>query len=526
MPGRIVTLLAGLILMVTASVRAEPPSEREMAARIDAQLAAVWTREHVQLAPPADDAEFLRRAWLDLCGVIPPLNDADGISGIRNFLEATDPDKRIRLIERLLAKPSHATHFCNLWKNVLLPADSNVPQLGGDVLFQSWLRGQFADNVPYDRMASDLLLAKGPANQSGPALYYLALQLKPEELAASTSRVFLGTQIQCAQCHDHPFDHWKKKDFWGYAAFFARLMRPGERMNQPLAFQVLDAERGEVTIPGTTEVVAPQFLGGEVSADEAGTERRERLVQWLTARDNPYFARAAVNRVWALLFGRGLVHPLDDFGKHNAASHPTLLDELEAYFVQTGYDVNRLIRVLAQTRAYQLSSRSTAGGDDRPEFFGRMAIKSLSAEQLYDCLIEAMRRRETVVPGGARFSSIQGFDPVRQTFLARFRAPGQGATEYEGGVPLALTLMNGATTRQATDLSQSDLLVALDAPFFSNEERVEVLFLSTLSRPPTSEEREQFVSYVEKGQSGTGRRQALSDILWALLNTAEFALNH
>jgi hypothetical protein len=230
--------------------------------------------------------------------------------------------------------------------------------------------------------------------------------------------------------------------------------------------------------------------------------------------------------VWALLFGRGLVHPLDDFGKHNAASHPTLLDELEAYFVQTGYDVNRLIRVLAQTRAYQLSSRSTAGGDDRPEFFGRMAIKSLSAEQLYDCLIEAMRRRETVVPGGARFSSIQGFDPVRQTFLARFRAPGQGATEYEGGVPLALTLMNGATTRQATDLSQSDLLVALDAPFFSNEERVEVLFLSTLSRPPTSEEREQFVSYVEKGQSGTGRRQALSDILWALLNTAEFALNH
>lgn len=526
MPGRIGTLLAGLILILAGSASADPLSEREMAVRVDAHLAEVWNREQVQPAPPADDAEFLRRAWLDLCGIIPPLNDADGISGVRNFFESTAPDKRTRLIERLLAKPTHATHFASIWKDVLLPTDANVQQLGGDALFQSWLRGQFADNVPYDRLASDLLLAKGPANQSGPALFYLALQLKPEELAANTSRVFLGTQIQCAQCHDHPFDHWKKKDFWGYAAFFARLLRPGEGLRQPMAFQVLDSERGDVTIPGTTEVVLPQFLGGDTSADEPGTERRERLVKWLTSRENPYFARAAVNRVWALLFGRGLVHPVDDFGKHNEASHPALLDELAAYFVETGYDANRLIRVLAQTRAYQLSSRSTAGGDDRGELFARMAIKSLSAEQLYDCLIEAMRRRQTVVAGGARFASIQGFDPVRQTFLARFRAPGQGATEYEGGIPLALTLMNGATIRQATDLSQSDLLVALDAPFFSTEERVEVLFLSTLSRPPSSQEREQFVSYVDRAQRGAGSRQALSDILWALLNTAEFALNH
>jgi len=526
MPGRIGTLLAGLLVTLAASARAEPPSEREMAARVDAHLAEVWERERIQPAPPAEDAEFLRRAWLDLCGIIPPLNDPDGISGVRNFLESTDPDKRRRVSERLLAKPTHATHFATIWRNVLLPTDANVQQLGGDALFQSWLRGQFADNVPYDRLASDLLLAKGPVNESGPALFYLALQLKPEELAASTSRVFLGTQIQCAQCHDHPYDHWQKKDFWGYAAFFAQLLRPGAQVMQPLAFQVLDAERGEVTIPGTTEVVLPQFLGGDVSADERGTERRERLVKWLVAPDNPYFARAAVNRVWALLFGRGLVHPLDDFGKHNAASHPALLDDLAAYFIETHYDVNRLIRVLTQTRAYQLSSRSTAGGDDRGEMFARMAIKSLSAEQLYDCLIEAMRRRQTAVPAGARFIAAGGFDPVRQTFLSSFRAPGQGATEYEGGIPLALTLMNGPTIRQATDLSQSDLLVALEAPFFSNDERVEVLFLSALSRPPSSQEREKFVSHVEGAQRGLGTRQALSDVLWALLNTAEFALNH
>ncbi len=515
--------VATLSVVVASAPGAEPASAADMTARVDARLAEGWQREHVEPAPRADDAEFLRRAWIDLCGIIPPLNDADGISGVRDFLASTDPDKRAKLIERLLARPSHATHFAHLWKDVLLPADANVQQFGGDAGFQSWLRGQFADNRPYDDLAADLLLARGQVNQSGPALFFTALQLKPEEIAANSSRVFLGTQIQCAQCHDHPFDHWKKQDFWGYAAFFARLLAPGQR--QPVAFQVLDAERGEVTLPGTTEIVMPRFLGGEESPDEPGKERRARLVAWLTAAENPYFARAAVNRVWSILFGRGLVHPIDDFGKHNPASHPELLDELASDFAQSGYDVKRLIRILAGTRAYQLTSRSTIGGDDRGELFARMAIKSLTADQLYDCLIEAMRRREVLVPGSP-YAANRSFDPTRQTFLAKFRAPRQGATEYEGGVPLALTLMNGATIRQATDLSQSDLLLALDAPFFTGEEQVEVLFLSALSREPSEEEREQFVSYVKAASGDPGNRQALSDVLWALLNSAEFAFNH
>ena len=510
------------VALIATPAGAESLTEQQMTARVDARLAEVWKREGVEPAPPAKDAEFLRRAWLDLCGIIPPLNDADGISGVRDFLASTDPDKRARLIERLLARPSHATHFANLWKEVLLPTDANVRELGGDAGFQSWLRFQFAVNRPYDNLAADLLLARGPATQSGPALFFLALQLKPEEIAANTSRVFLGTQIQCAQCHDHPFDHWKKQDFWGYAAFFARLLQPGER--QPTSFQVLDVERGEVMLPGTTEIVAPRFLGGEESPDEPRVERRARLVSWLKSPDNPSFARAAVNRVWAILFGRGLVHPIDDFGQHNPASHPELLDELASDFVQSGYDVNRLIRVLTATRAYQLSSRTT-GGDDRPQLFARMTIKSLPAEQLYDCLIEAMRRREVLAPGSpAGFN--RAFEPARQAFLAKFRAPAQGATEYEGGVPLALTLMNGAAIRQATDLSQSDLLLALDAPFFTGEEQVEVLFLSALSRPPSDEERTHFVDYVKSASGNPGNRQALSDVLWALLNSAEFAFNH
>ena len=512
-----------LVVALAASwpAAAAPPTEAEMAAKIDARLAEVWAREKVEAAPPAEDADFLRRAWLDLCGTIPPLNDPDGISGIRQFLDSNDPDKRVRLIERLLARPSHATHFANVWKNVLLPQDAEVQRLGGEAGFQSWLRGQFADNVPYDMLIASLVLAQGQANQAGPALFFTSLQLKPEELAASTSRVFLGTQIQCAQCHDHPFDHWKKADFWGYAAFFAQLQRPQQA--QQIAFQVSDAATGEVMIPGSSEAVTPRFLGGDTSGDDLGKSRRERLVQWLTWPENPFVARAAVNRVWALLFGRGLVHPVDDLGRHNASAHPELMSELAEYFVRSGYDLNRLVRTLTQTKAYQLSSRSPPGAEDRPELFARMSIKSLTAEQLYDCLLEAMRRRESASPAPPSALVLnRGLDATRQAFLMRFRAPTQGATEYEGGIPQALTLMNGTNIRQATDLKQSDLLGALDAPFFTAAQKVEVLFLSTLSRPPRSEERAKFVAYVEQA----GNRQALGDVLWALLNSAEFMLNH
>jgi len=510
-----------VLLAISASIPvfAAPPTEAEMAAKIDSRLAEAWNREKVRPAEPADDAEFLRRAWLDLCGIIPPLNDPDGISGIRGFLESSEADKRAKLIERLLARPSHATHFANVWKNVLLPQDVDVQRLLGEAGFQTWLRGQFADNVPYDTLIANLVLAKGQANQAGPALFYTSLQLKPEELAASTSRVFLGTQIQCAQCHDHPFDHWKKADFWGYAAFFAQLERGNGR--QPVALTVADAELGEVTLSDSKDPVKPRFLGGETSGDMATKTRRERLVQWLTWPENPFVARAAVNRVWALLFGRGLVHPVDDLGKHNTCAHPELMAELAEYFVRTGYDLNCLVRTLTRTKAYQLSSRSPPGADDRPELFARMSIKSLTAEQLYDCLLEAMRRRESA-QGQQLVLANRGIDASRQAFLNRFRAPTQGVTEYEGGIPQALTLMNGVSIRQATDLRQSDLLLALDAPFFTTEQRVEVLFLSTLSRRPGSDERTKFVGYVEDANN----REALGDVLWALLNSAEFMLNH
>lgn len=515
----VVVLLGG-----TDATRAAVPSESEVAARIDQHLATALDAAGITPGPAADDAEFLRRAWLDLCGIIPPLNDDDGISGVRDFLADDRADKRALLIDALLAKPRHATHLANVWKSVMLPADANLQQFGGDAGLATWLRGRFVENAPYDQTVRELLTTTGSLGQSTPVLYYTALELKPEELAASTSRIFLGVQIQCAQCHDHPFDHWKQRDFWGYAAFFARLQRPA--VQQQVAFQVEDAAEGEVTLPGKGDVIPPHFLGGLPSTDEDARTRRARLAEWLTSADNPYFARATVNRVWGLLFGRGLVNPVDDLGAHNPPSHPELLDELAADFSASGFDMRRLIRAVCLTQAYQRSSRFVPGAVEHPELFAAMSLKSMSAEQLYDCLTEAMRRRDGQygMQGSAAFAV--GFDPGRQEFLARFRAPTQGATEYQSGIPQALTLMNGSVVRQATDLNQSDLLIALDAPFFTSADRIETLFLSTLGRPPAPEEFAACIAHVDGGGVTGDPRAALSDVLWALLNSAEFVFNH
>jgi hypothetical protein len=405
----------------------------------------------------------------------------------------------------------------------MIPTGANVQQFGGAFAFENWLRGKFADNTPYDKLVTEIVTVNGNA-QAGPALFYTALSNKPEDLAASTSRIFLGVQISCAQCHDHPFDHWKKEDFWGYAAFFAQLQSPGP-VGQQFVFNVQDADKGEVKLPGSEEPVAPKYLGGDRPSDIPSKGRRIALAQWLTARENPYFARATVNRVWAHLFGRGIVDPVDDLGRHNEPSHPALLNELSAYFVETGFDLRLLFRTLTATRAYHLSSEVSPSGETSPELFARMAIKSLNAEQIYDCLKEAMRQRD---PANAQQLAQFGqqFDQNKQAFLARFEAPTQGATEFQAGIPQALTLMNGAMIARATDLGDSDVLNALEAPFFKDSERVEILFMSTLSRLPGEQERAIFVEHVATGGPTKDRRKALGDVLWALLNSGEFILNH
>jgi len=288
---------------------------------------------------------------------------------------------------------------------------------------------------------------------------------------------------------------------------------------------VRDRDKGEVMLPNSREVVPARFLLGKAADDKSGRTRRMLLAEWLTSGSNPYFARAAVNRVWAQLFGRGIVDPPDDLRDDQPPRLAELLDELSAYFVRTNYDVRRLFLVLATTDAYQLASEE-ASSQRPPDLFAAMQLKVLTAEQLYTCVSVATCRPYDKILASVPSSGARRAMTNRATFVNSFRAPTTGSTEYLAGIPQALKLLNGRLVDDATDLQRSDILAALDAPFLTDRERVETLFLATLSRPPSVEIGKKFETYVAAHSEADAKRRALGNVLWALLNSAEFAVNH
>lgn len=514
---------------------AEPLEPQELTHRVNEQLSALWTTQRVQPAGPANDAGFMRRAYLDLLGRVPTVSEA------REFLDdkssdLTPAERRAALVDRLLAHHDHATHFAAVWRRVLLPDEVDLSRLGGSQAFEEWLAGKFAANVPYDQIVSELLLAQGRVSESGPLLFYAAVRLNPEELAARTSRAFLGVRMECAQCHDHPFDDKiSQQDFWSFAAFFARISRPRGKMEMTSpVLAVRDNARGEVMIPESDQVVPPRLPGSvmDLAEQAESPSRREQLVRWLTDRDNQHFAQATVNRVWAHLFGRGLVEPVDDMRPANPAIAPEVLDTLSRDFAASGFDLRRLVRALVLTDAYQMASREDtsdkgAGDPSRGLVFAAMNVKSLTAEQLYDSITVATGK---VALGGRTMGPQTGLmrydDMSRQSFIEQFRtAPGQ-ATDYQAGIPQALTLMHGGLIHGATDVAASGLLKSLAAPFFTDDQRLETLYLATLSRYPDDDERAVLVAEMKQATNTAERQQVLGDVLWALLNSAEFTLNH
>jgi hypothetical protein len=359
-------------------------------------------------------------------------------------------------------------------------------------------------------------------------LFYSAAKLDPDQLASRTARVFLGMRLECAQCHDHPFEPWAQEEFWGFAAFFARISRPkGTLESVSTVMRVSDVDRGEVMLPDTEQVVAPKFLDGtKVLEGDGAPARRQQLADWLTAAKNPFFARATANRIWGQLFGKGIVDPIDDFGNENQPTSPELLDLLAGHFVGTDFSLRELFRSVVLSKAYRLSSGAASVDDDRPELFAQMNIKTLTAEQVYDCISVATLLDSEPADDGMALNVARIGNSSRAAFIQQFRTPVGRNTEYQGGIPQALTLMNGGLIEGATGLSSSGLLKSLEAPFFTNDERIEVLYLATLSRTPRSSEWELLNGYISDDAKGAELQAGLADILWALLNTAEFTLNH
>lgn len=509
-----VLLIGALLTLPMDDATAEAPSATRIAGQIDALLRQSWESEGVTPAEPASDAEFLRRAYLDLVGTIPPA----GV--VREFLASKETDKRQAVIDRLLESPQHATHLANTWRRILLPDGFPAERSDDAAGMQQWLRDRFATNVRYDRIVGDFLTATGSA-ETGPVLYYQALELKPEKLAASTARSFLGIQIQCAQCHDHPFDEWKQTDFWEYAAYFAQV--DGQQAMGGADFQLQDNSFGEVTLPEQDEPISPSFPGSGESTDEESGSRRLQLSIWLSSGSNPYLATATANRVWSLLFGRGIVEPVDDISQLNEPSHPELLKLLANFFIESGYDLKQLFRAVALTEAYQLSS--AAGAATPNDSFATMAIKNLTAEQIFDSLVQCLQGNPQFAQAGLATNSL--LNPVRREFLIKMAAETHRPLDYGAGLQQTLHMMNSPGLAEILGDTENGLLVALAAPFLTDEDRLETVFISALGRMPSDSERSLFSEHLaDPGNDKESRNLALSDMTWALINGAEFRLNH
>jgi hypothetical protein len=527
---------AGALLTALPAVAADSARDaRALAAQIDKAVASRWAESKVTPAPAADDAEFLRRVSLDLVGRIP------SVAEVRTFLADTAPDKRARIVEKLLAEPAYVNHFATTWQKLLVPEDDPANFLLRLYLppFQQWVRRQFADNVPYDKMVRELLTASVSVNtqeafqraQTGqnlepnPVAFYVAKEAKPEELAAATSRLFLGVKIECAQCHNHPFAKWKREQFWETAAFFAGVTRENPNGNNAFFANYRElTDRREIVIAGTDRAVQANFLDGTEPRWKYKVGPRVTLADWLTAKDNPFFARAAANRLWAHFFGAGIIDPVDDLGDDKIEpSHPGLLDELARDLADHGFDVKYLIRAITLSKAYQLSSAQTDPSQEELRLLGRMPVKGLTAEQLFDSVSAATGYREALVNQGPFV--IAGNTP-RSEFLAKFASQDK-RTETTTSILQALSLMNGRLVADATNVERSITLAGVaDAPFLDTSGKVETLYLATLSRAPRAEERDRLVKYVDGGGPGKDKKKALADVFWALLNSSEFILNH
>ena len=493
--------LAALALAVSQPGRPgrRTTTRRSLADRIDQRLVARWAEAKVEPADPADDAEFQRRVTLDLIGRIPTVAEA------RAFQGETTPDRRRRLIDRLLDQPGYAGHFARFWAERWLPqGDAQFENLKPE--FLDWLRMRLRQNAPYDRMVREVLGAGGTLR-----LFLQANEFKPENLAGSVSRVFLGVSLECAQCHDHPSAAWKRQQFWEFAAFFAGGPedKPGGRL--------------ELIDPGTKRQASPRFPDGSAPSwpDDPGRAAGRRvLAEWMADRRNPYFSRTAVNALWAHFFGTALAESLDDPKGPAFAGDPELLEDLAGAFAEHGFDLKYLIRSVALSHAYQLTSVGPADAPE-PRLFARAAVRPLTGDQLYDSLLTATGLDEESLARPAEYGKPDV--PPRKAFLAFF-ARGDGTAASRRTILQALLMMNGPLPDTAVNPEGGRTLTAVaEAPFLTTPRKVETLYLAALGRPPHPAERDRLVAYVEGGGPRRDAKYALADVFWRCSTAASSA---
>jgi hypothetical protein len=539
----------------------EIPASTTFVSKIDRNLQAAWKEEDIKPAPLSSDEEFLRRVYLDLTGRIPPSDEA------RSFLKSNDPNKRARLIEQLLNSDEYAEYFASQWTNLFLGHERT--RYVDRNSFQDWFQKQFKQNIPWNKVASSLIDVSGSLGESPQLNWFAKQKLDAANLADDTARFFLGVQLGCARCHNHPHDNWKLEDFYGLAAFYDGLERDKLSFTEKMKFRSAKKEREEMKemfkgdakkmledpktrnevrarVKNTMEEVRDivrivQDSDGSIDAEIQGQNKTypakflmepapahlserplKQLAAWITSPENPYFAKAFVNRVWAMMMGKGFVNPVDDMSPANAAVLPELMDELSNEFIQRNYDVRWLLSTIANSRVYQLSSQSTEPDEDKLYESGKLQL--LNADQLLNSMSAATSIEKTF-----KLKSRNEYEERKEmvyryyVFLFQNDDNQGNQEEFQGTIPQALFLMNGKATNEAIRPLPSNTTTRILSKLDQPEARIEELFLGTLSRMPMPEEMAKFAVYVAEKNN---RAEAYEDVLWSLMNSHEFLFNH
>jgi hypothetical protein len=489
-----------------------------LAKMIDREIARKLAEEKMTASERCTDEEFLRRAYLDITGTIPTADKA------KAFLDDKSANKREKLLDELLADPNFGRRMADIWAAKLFPRDSNNRFVLKDPLYK-WLEKQFNDNPGWDKFVTSLVTATGTVADN-PAVTYFLANRSVDKLTDTTAQHFLGIQLQCCQCHNHPFTTWKQTEYWGMANFYSKVKADNPKnANKGGDNTTIGVTEGNSKtkqkdfFPESAKNVSAKFLGGEEPKLSAAEPYRPTLAKWMVSPDNPYFAKALVNRTWAHLFGRGLIHPTDDMIPENEATHPELMVALTHHISHAGeYDLKYLMKAICLSEAYQRSSKPTMTNKDDKELLSHMTVKVMTPEQLFDSLTQVIGNGRVMDKGpkgqigAAKGPRLGARDAFVNFFLAG--AETTSTVEYEAGIPQALRLMNAPITNNPAAVRN---VVGIRPTLKDGIERI---YLTALSRRPTAEEMKRLTEYADR----VGVETALGDILWAVLNSSEFTL--
>lgn len=518
--GQVATFRATVPLGADTSKMPEPIN------LVDAAVFGKLKQLGIPASDVCDDATFLRRVSLDISGTLPSEEE------VRLFLADASPDKRDRLIDRLLDGTAYADHFANKWNFVLRNKKEGVDDAPGTMLFHQWLWNRMYDNTPYDQFVREIVTASGDPQMNPAVVWYRDVD-STEEQVEDTAQLFLGLRIQCARCHHHPFEKWSQDDYYGMAAFYGRV---GKKAIPNVAGTMRDKRvfhnEGVATAsnPRTGKALKPTGLGTPAYEIAADSDPRVKLADWMSDPKNPFFAKSLVNRYWKHFFSRGIVEPEDDMRETNPPANPELLNALSDHFIKSGFDMKELIRTICRSRTYQLSALPNEHNASDKQNFSRYYPRRLSAEVLYDAFHVVTETSENFggMPAGTK--AMQLVDSSSATyFLQVFGQPkGDTACECErsmdANLAQSLHLLNGREIQDkiARDGARTAKLAADTAR--PDEERVKELYRWVFAREPNAEELEVAIAYIKKHSDNV--RRGYEDVVWALINTKEFQFNH